>query len=147
MSDDDDRIQKRNPKARAATEANTAGTNTAASEVGLGAGASAASTPFVAEIAIITIATSNILIFIASIFKECFRKEKERIKLRFLEMEWGMRNEEEWWRRLCSYVCVYIAAQTVKLRAAARNWSIHQGFGMRKNRTESMLGHNWGIKK
>lgn len=65
--------QKRNPKARAVREATMAvGTKAVASDVGLGAGASAAETLWTAETAIIAMAAAaKSFIFNASIFSVC----------------------------------------------------------------------------
>ena len=74
--------QKKNPKARAAKDAKNAGTKTVASDVGLGAGASAAAAFCMAEKAIKTTInnTTKTFIFIASIFlmNRC-RKKEERV--------------------------------------------------------------------
>lgn len=73
--------QKKNPKARAAKDAKNVGTKTVASDVGLGAGASAAAAFCMVEKAInTTINRTKSFIFIASIswMDNFLLREKER---------------------------------------------------------------------
>ena len=73
--------QKKNPKARATKDAKNVGTKIVASDVGLGAGASAAAASCMAEKAIkTTINTAKTFIFIASIFLINRYRKKERRK-------------------------------------------------------------------
>ena len=73
--------QKSNPKARATRDAKNVGTKIVASDVGLGAGASAAAAFCMVEKAIkTTINTTKIFIFFASIFLiNRYRKKEERL--------------------------------------------------------------------
>lgn len=75
--------QRKNPKARATKDAKNVGTKMVASDVGLGAGASAAVAFCMVEKAIkTTIKTAKTFIFIASIFL-LFSKERKTLQFLF----------------------------------------------------------------